>query len=197
MVGHLQVTTRFSRNILRFCIYLQFIVFILAPLFIAPDLPEQRGPAVALRLGGATRSLAREIPQEQLRDGAIADPGDGGGARQLSGLQLLLLVLSKSFAPLGDENESRATSDLMGFYRKNHENIDQTLSRFEVTRRRAAALGGFQMGPQGYAWMLLTALGCSPTEWNELLIHFQGPSSEDGAAAQRARGIHQAVRPHP
>ncbi|CAK0809856.1 unnamed protein product, partial [Prorocentrum cordatum] len=135
-------------------------------------LPEQQGPAVALRLGGATRSLARKIPQEQLRDGAFADPGDRNRARQLTGLQLLLLVLSKSFAPLGDESELRATHDMLGLYRKNHEKFDQRLSRFEVTRTRAATLGGFDMGPQGYAWMLLNALNCSPQAWSELLIHF-------------------------
>ena len=78
-------------------------------------LPEQRGPAVALRLGGAARQLVREIPPDRLRDGAIADPGDGGGARQLSGLQLLLLVLSKSFAPLGEESALRSISDLLNF----------------------------------------------------------------------------------
>ena len=37
-------------------------------------LPDQQGSAVALRLGGAARSLAREIPDVQLRHGAIADP---------------------------------------------------------------------------------------------------------------------------
>ncbi|CAK0833353.1 unnamed protein product, partial [Prorocentrum cordatum] len=71
------------------------------------------------------------MPQEQRSDGAPADPGDGNGARQLSGLQLLLLVLSKSFVPLGDESELRATHDLLGFYRNDHEKIDQTLSRTE------------------------------------------------------------------
>ena len=110
-------------------------------------LPDQQGSAVALRLGGAARSLAREIPDVQLRGGAIVDPGDGGGARQLTGLQLLLLILSQSFAPLGDESELRATNYLLGFYRKNSEDIDQTLSRFEVVRRRVATLVNFNMGP--------------------------------------------------
>ena len=110
-------------------------------------LPEQQGSAVALRLGGAARSLAREIPDVQLRDGAIVDPGDGGGARQLTGLQLLLLALSQSFAPLGDESELRATKDLLGIFRKTGEDIVQTLSRFEVVRRRAATLANFNMGP--------------------------------------------------
>ena len=102
------------------------------------------------------------------------DPNDGNGPRQLTGLQMLLLVLSKSFAPLGEESELRATQDLLGFHRKGHENIDQTLSRFEVVRRRAATLGNFNMGPQGLAWTLLNTLNCSPQEWNELLIHFRG-----------------------
>ena len=77
--------------------------------------PEQQGPAVALRLGGAARHLAREIPPEQLRDGAIADAGDGHGPRQMTGLQLLLLVLSRSFAPLGEEASLRSISDLLSF----------------------------------------------------------------------------------
>ncbi|CAK0803838.1 unnamed protein product [Prorocentrum cordatum] len=122
-------------------------------------------------------AAAREFFQnskEQLRDGAFEDTGDGNGARQLSGLLLLLLVLSKSFAPLDDESELRATLGKLGSYPKNHENIDATLSRFEVTRRRATTLGGFNMGPQGYAWMLLNAPNCSPQEWNDLLIHFRG-----------------------
>ena len=51
-------------------------------------LPDQQGSAVALRRGGAARSLARETPDVQLRDGAIVGPGDGGGARQFTGLQL-------------------------------------------------------------------------------------------------------------
>ncbi|CAK0849928.1 unnamed protein product [Prorocentrum cordatum] len=74
--------------------------------------PEQPGPAVALRLGGAAHSLT-------------------------------------SFAPLGEESELRATQNWLGFTRRGPENIDQTLSRFEVVRRRAATLGNFAMGPQG------------------------------------------------
>ena len=64
------------------------------------DLQEtQVGAAIAGRLGGVARAMAREMPIDVLRDGQMLQDGT-----QLSGMQCLLRALSRRFAPLSFEN---------------------------------------------------------------------------------------------
>eukprot|EP00974_Lingulodinium_polyedra_P054595 5250929-Lingulodinium_polyedra.AAC.1 len=78
----------------------------------ATDLqPNQQAPAVVLRLGGAARQVAREIPVAQLQAGAMVDAGDGNGPQAVGGLHLLMMMLSRAFAPLAEEASLRAIND--------------------------------------------------------------------------------------
>ena len=110
--------------------------------------PIQQAPAVALRLGGAARAMARELPMDQLQNGAWLDLNDGRGVQQVSGFMLLLLMLSRAFAPLQEESSLRAIQELLAFRRRDGETVDRLLVRFDVARSRAVTMGNFTMAPR-------------------------------------------------
>ena len=62
--------------------------------------PQQIGPSIALRVAGPARELLRDIPVQQLQQGAMVDRSDGNGPQQFTGIQLVTFVLSQRFAPL-------------------------------------------------------------------------------------------------
>ena len=80
----------------------------------ATDLPvAQQAPAVALRLGGLAREISRELPQQQLINGTIADYNDGLGYIQRTGLEVLMRGLANRFAPLEVELVLKSISNLL------------------------------------------------------------------------------------
>ena len=74
-----------------------------------------------------------------------------------------LLFPSRSFAPLGEESSFKSISIMLSFSRRCKGTEDLTLSRFEVVRRMVLTRGSCNMAPQGYCWVLLGALVCTPT----------------------------------
>ena len=144
--------------------------------------PQQIGPSIALRVAGPARELLRDIPVQQLQQGAMVDRNDGNGPQQFTGFQLVTFVLSQRFAPLPEETSLRAVDDILQFRRRNNENIDQLITRFLSTRDRAAAQANFRMSPAGVSWMLMSSLGASSTEWTMLLQQNGGqlPNTEQG-----------------
>ena len=71
--------------------------------------------------------------------------------------------------------------ELMSFHRERNESIDAILSRFRITRWRAAmGNAGIQMSWEGYTWILLRAIGVSSQDLISILQPVQGqfPSTE-------------------
>ena len=112
-------------------------------------------------------SSATEVgARRQLRDGDI----DQATGAPITGLMLLLQVL----APLDAESSTKSIAEFLGFRRLPGEGVDDVLARFKVLRLRAQNAGGFVMGPQGLAWLLLQALQIGPEGWDRLLAPLQG-----------------------
>ena len=84
----------------------------------------QQAPAVVLRLGGAARLLARDIPVGQLQNGAVVDLNDGNGQQHVTGMALLMIILGRAFSPLPEESSLRAINDMLAFTRHGSENVD-------------------------------------------------------------------------
>ena len=97
------------------------------------ELPtERQGPAVAMRVGGTARELLREMDPQELRDGV--NVVENGAQRQYSGVQLIVKQLRARFAPLAQELQGQALSDVFKFARRSHESVDDVLTRFELFR---------------------------------------------------------------
>ena len=149
---------------------------------LATDVPQnQQGPAIVLRLGGLARQLAREVDPNIIANGQVLDLNDGNGPQPQTGVTVLLRGLARRFAALDVENSIKAIAELMSFRRQAGESVDQTLARFDVTRHRAEQQANFQLGPTGFAWLLLNSLGVPPALWSQFLQPFQGniPQTED------------------
>ena len=143
------------------------------------ELEERKlGAAVAGRLGGVARALAREMPVENLRDGATV--GTPPNQTTLNGMELLVRALAKRFGPLSFEVAFTSMTEYLGFRRSPQESIDQALTRWEILKMRAQDTGGFGITPAGRALLLLNSLGIMRTHWPNLLIPTQGnfPSTD-------------------
>ncbi len=103
------------------------------------DLAEQQiGPVVAMNLGQAARLLIGEtITFDELQNGRTENVN--GVATPISGLGLLLRELAARFAPLPDESNITAMTDLMSFQRMSGETVDMALVRYETIIARAPA----------------------------------------------------------
>ena len=153
------------------------------------DLEEVKlGPAVAGRLGGVARSLAREMPIELIRDGQRLSNG-----QVLNGMECLVRALTRRFGPLSFETCLTSMIEYLQFRRGSHENIDQALTRWEILKARANENGGLVVSPSGRALMLLTALHVSRSKWPLILIATNGlfPQSDDEVDALAAKLRHE------
>ena len=90
---------------------------------LATDLDaNRRGAALILRLGGAARSMARELPQQNIQNGGAINTAQG--PQQVDAVAFIVHGLSRRFAPTEEEGHMRAISDLMGFRRVQGESLD-------------------------------------------------------------------------
>ena len=80
-----------------------------------------------LALTGLPREIAREVPAEQLANGAWIDLNDGFGYIWHSVLDLLIHGMSKKFAPLQVETAIGSMADLVDFRRRPGELIDRAM----------------------------------------------------------------------
>jgi hypothetical protein len=107
------------------------------------------------------------------------DPATGQQAQLRTGLQQLLRELSNRFAPLEQEAQLQAVSEFMLFHRSNAEQVDDTVTRFEISRYRAAQVGGVAMNEVVLSWLLLTHLHIPLSSWPILLSSTNGKLPED------------------
>ena len=143
----------------------------------ATDVPvERQGPCVALRLAGSAKILAREMDSDMLVNGVIIPDPVGGMMRdaqgnlvpaviQITGLQALLRQLQRRYAPLDQEIQITAISELFHFRRHGSENTDELIARFDLVIHRAANQGQVVIGEPIMSWMLLSASGMGRDKW--------------------------------
>jgi hypothetical protein len=142
---------------------------------IATDLrDEQMGGAVALQLSGAARILIRALDASTIAMGDMMDLNDGMGSRPVNGLTVVLKTLQRRYGNLTEEDTMRCISEMLSFRRLKEETIDEMLSRFEVLRHKSIHGGGMNIGPSGFAWLLLKGMQMPPERWVQLLHLYGG-----------------------
>ena len=110
------------------------------------------------RLGGAARALAREVPPGELRDGRW----DAQNGVQESGLALLIRGLARRFGAFAIETSTRCIIERLTFKRRQSENVDEALSRFETLRSEVRGQAvGFELPIPVTCWLLLEAMHLS------------------------------------
>jgi hypothetical protein len=137
--------------------------------------PAQQCAAIIQRLGGAARELARTLTPAEVFAG-----GDING-QQVDPVTYLLHGLTVRFAPLDDEGRLRAANELLTFSRRQGENVDDLVSRFEVVRARAQMDGGgASMSSESSSLLLLRACGVSHDQFQQLtgFLHHRLPHNE-------------------
>jgi hypothetical protein len=135
---------------------------------------EKQGPAVALRLHGAARQVAREMDYDRLVNGTWGADQHGQAIQLRTGLEDLVQMLSTRFAPLPQESQIFAISELFSFRKSGGENIDEAISRFEVLYFRASQVGGVNLNETIRAFMVLQSCHIPVDKWPVLLIGTQG-----------------------
>ena len=103
------------------------------------ELPERaQGGAVAQRLAGVARHLAREIPPDLLRDGrGEADPNDPHQVVHVTGLEFLMRGLRRRYSQAPVETSLQEVVEILTFRRLPSESIDDAVGRFEIAQSHA------------------------------------------------------------
>lgn len=141
---------------------------------VATDADQIRhGPMVALRLQGAARDMVREMDAQILANGRMQMDGNGNPYQQ-SGLQYLLQLLTARFAPLPQEVQLEAITELFTWRRQQHDTYDETITRYELMLFRLQNIGNVQLQPPIKTWMLLSALHVPRERWATLLFPTMG-----------------------
>ncbi|MCP4853128.1 MAG: hypothetical protein GY903_01375, partial [Fuerstiella sp.] len=92
---------------------------------------------------------------------------------------LLLATLQDRYGPLGEESRMTAMTEFITFRRQPNERINELLTRFEVSRERAAFEGNYIMTWEGYAITLLRIVGVNDQQLMQLLSPLQGQIPTD------------------
>ncbi len=122
------------------------------------DVPqERRGPCAALRLGGVAKQLARELDPDILSLGR-AHVDAAGNPIQQTGLDCLIIALTRRFAALDQELEVHAVSEYLTFQRHAGETMDEAIMRFEMLENKANQIAGLNMNQVGQSWILFNML---------------------------------------
>jgi len=96
----------------------------------------RQGAAVALRLTGEAKKLAHAIGAAELVAGRVMADENGVVAPR-TGLEMLIIMLSRQYAALTQEEQLHSISTIMGFRRKGLESTDECVARFELARHQA------------------------------------------------------------
>ena len=94
--------------------------------------PLQQAAAIAMRLGGSAREMARMITPQELIFGGIRN------GIQVDPVTYLLAGIHSRYAALEEESRLTCMTEMLAFHRKPGENISTLLARYEVVRQRAA-----------------------------------------------------------
>lgn len=149
----------------------------------ASDMDDGRkGPALALRLTGAAKMIVRELDPQMLVQGQIVV--ENGANVQLTGVQFLMRILRRRYAPLEQELQLHAVSEFFSFVRLPQEDTDQVVARFEVLSFRARDIGGAAVNEVVLAWMLLHHLRIPKDRWPLILLDTRGMLPNDPAQYQ-------------
>ena len=138
---------------------------------VATDAAEHRhGPMVAIRLHGAARELVRELDANTLSVGRnIPDPAGGMQPIHQTGLEYLVAILTRNFAPLAQEIQLGAIHELFSFRKQHGDNYDECITRFELMCHRVELHGNLQLPTLLRSYMLLNALHFPREKWTILL----------------------------
>ena len=128
--------------------------------------PPQQCAAIISQLGGQARELARTLSPAEVFGGGVIN------GVQLDPVSFLMHGLSTRFGPLDEENRLQAAQALLTFARRQGETIDTLISRFEITRARAATEGGGALSVETSALTLLRACGVSSDQFQALTQPF-------------------------
>jgi len=148
------------------------------------DITKQ-GPSLVLRLTGGARELMREINPDLIINGETRYDAAGNITDNIAGVNYILQVLQARFAPLEQEIQLCAISDLFTFTRSAGENTDDLLTRYDIIRSRAENLGQARFPIVARAWILLNAMKIPKEKWANYLQQFLGrlPTTEEEYAA--------------
>jgi hypothetical protein len=94
--------------------------------------------------------------------------------QRVDGMTYIMNLLGERYGQLGEESRLRAIKDLMEFDRRPQERIDDLITRFEVTRQRAAEGGNLVMSVEGLTYKLLRSCKVSDHQFMNLLLPTQG-----------------------
>ena len=134
---------------------------------------NKQGPVVALRIGGSTKELIRELDVNVLANGGVF-PDANNQPVQLTGLECLIRAMQRRYGPLEQELEIFAISEILHFSRHQGEDTDSVVNRFNLCKGRALNGAGFDMSWVGFSFLLLTILGIHKSHWPVLLSPTQG-----------------------
>ena len=144
--------------------------------------PARQGPLVALRLGGSAKVLAREMDINILVNGMdIQNLLVQGGVQHLSGTEFILRQLKRRYAPLEEEVQISAISDMFHFKKHQGESTDECLARFDLTVAECQANGLVNLDEVLKAWMLMNVLQIPKNMWAMLLSPTLGALPTDAA----------------
>ena len=138
--------------------------------------PHRQAALLLTQLRGGARDLTRDLPINIIMNGA---PLNG---IQVDPVTYIMNVLAERYAQLGEELRLKAIKEFMDFDRKNHESIDDLLTRFEIVRNRATEVGNFDMSYEGISYMLLRSCRVSDQQFLMLTQPTNGrlPNDEAG-----------------
>ena len=130
--------------------------------------PPQQAAAIQLGLRGSAREYALQIPAAAISFGA---PVAGVPADPVT---FILYQLASRFAPLEDETALEAGTALLDFTSRQGERIDQLLTRWDMVRHEAQAVGAGIGNFTTLSTILLRAVGISTSQMMTLLQPFGG-----------------------
>ena len=131
------------------------------------DDQAHKGPALAQRLTGSAKMIVRELDPQFLVNGQVVM--ENGQPVQLNGVQWLLRLIRRRFAPLDQEAQLHSISEFFNFQRQSHEDTDQVIARFEFLSYRALHVGQAQLNEIVLSWMLLHHMRIPRDRWPIIL----------------------------
>ena len=112
--------------------------------------------------------MVREMDPGILAGGRLVPDGQGGQVVQ-PGYEYLIELLTRRFAPLEQEVQLEAISELFSWRRTGNDSYDECIARFDIMVFRTQQQGGIALAEPIKAWMLLNALHVPRERWATLL----------------------------
>ena len=130
--------------------------------------PHQQCASIIARLGGAAREVARMINPQQMMHGGMLN------GVMVDPVTFILGILHARYSALEEESRLTAMTEMLAFQRRQGENINSLLARYDTVRQRANTEGQFVMSVEGCSLQLLRAVGIGTQHMMTLLQPFRG-----------------------